>query len=284
MCECIKHDTAKSVDNHRYHCKKANRKKGNFYHQPYTQARGKVWAVTILFVLSRSAMTGSKRFLANLLVLLAGLFSFAKGQGGAGTASKCNIVVYQDYMAAEASGRSCFKRCDDYIQNPLKICDTKADCPPGSECKPRKLVLSRERHVYELEKCCKDNLDALKRERFGPPGRFEKRSASCDGMCASYDNLVFKGKRNAKCNCEETNTCYKSSMFWLCKILWECLGSNDLDYNEQYQPHWCASCGAAQAEPENFYDELDCGIGNVLATHSVCIFFVVAMFLRNLLA
>ena len=202
MCECIKHDTAKSVDNHRYHCKKANRKKGNFYHQPYTQARGKVCAVTILFVLSRSAMTGSKRFLANLLVLLAGLFSFAKGQGGAGTASKCNIVVYQDYMAAEASGRSCFKRCDDYIQNPLKICDTKADCPPGSECKPRKLVLSRERHVYEMEKCCKDNLDALKRERFGPPGRFEKRSASCDGMCASYDNLVFKGKRNAKCNCE----------------------------------------------------------------------------------
>jgi hypothetical protein len=199
-------------------------------------------------------------------------------------ASKCKIDEWKDYLAAEASARSCVLRCDDYVANPMRTCFTKADCDDGSDCKPRKLVLTRERHIFELEDCCKKELDKLKRDRFGPPGRYEKRVTSCDGMCAVFDAMIFKGKTSSKCNCEETQTCTQSSMFWLCKLLWECLGSNDDDYQNNYQTHWCSSCGAAQADPIDFYDELDCGVSPTLATHSVCISFIMMAFVHNLFA
>jgi hypothetical protein len=243
-----------------------------------------------------------------LVIIICSYVPFVYSQDTAATEapvnpSKCDLKKWNDYLVQESAHRSCalFSRCADYgdLDKNGKptggtICSSKADCEPlgleTDECKVRKLALTNERHIFEFEKCCRDDMKNLKTGKFGPPRRYQKHGVACSGTCAKYDFLAFtKRKTVSKCSCEEVGYCKKSSMFWLCKELWECWGEGDDDYSRVeggYFKNFCQSCGSSYSgvDEEIFYEEMDCGPGAILhkSTHTASIVLAGIAFLYNL--
>ncbi len=210
---------------------------------------------------------------------------------------KCDLQAWNDYLNQESARRSCFSRCADYgdidkngIPTGGTICSTSQDCEAleleDIDCKPRKLALQNKKHIFEFEKCCRKNMVELKQLKFGPPSRYAKHGVACSSMCSIYDQMTITRRRTlSKCPCEEVGYCKKSSMFWLCKELWECWGEGDEDYQMSYNTHFCNACGSTQKDELEFYEEMDCGPGAVLhkTNHTASIVLSVAAFLYNYL-
>lgn len=210
---------------------------------------------------------------------------------------KCDLAAWNAYLLEESARRSCYSRCDDFGERDKKglptggtLCSTSEDCEglglDSTDCKPRKLSLQNKRHIFEFGKCCRRNLVELKEQKFGPPSRFDKHGVACSTMCSIYDQLtVTRRKIVSKCPCEEVGFCKKSSMFWLCKELWECWGEGDDDYQTNYKPHFCNACGSSQKDELEFYEEMDCGPGPMLhkSLHAASVVLAVAAFLFNML-
>ena len=186
--------------------------------------------------------------------------------------NKCDLAAWNAYLLEESARRSCYSRCADFAERDKKglptggtICSTSEDCEglglDSTDCKPRKLSLQNQRHIFEFGKCCRRNLVELKEGKFGPPSRFEKHGVACSAMCSIYDQLtITRRKIVSKCPCEDVGFCKKSSMFWLCKELWECWGAGDDDTN-QITNHFCNACGSTQKDEVEFARKWTAGQG-----------------------
>ncbi len=103
------------------------------------------------------------------------------------------------------------------------------------------LAFEVQQGLYETQLACKNQLDALKRQPFGPPSQWELFNGVCKRACRSYTDRIQRLAVSTDCECSKFNppACPKTAIDLLCKIVEFCYVST------VYQNTFCAdiACG-----------------------------------------
>ena len=117
------------------------------------------------------------------------------------------------------------------------------------------------------------DLKKLTQGYFGPASHYSRYLTGCKGVCQQWDALQSQGRTQARCNCQDLDTCDQNTYFWMCKTLYECREA------DEHRNDFCNGCGTGQRDEFDFYDELDCGAGGKVQVSLLSSSFVMTFFL-----
>jgi len=120
---------------------------------------------------------------------------------------------------------------------------------------------------------CRGDLKKLTQGYFGPASHYSRYLTGCKGVCQQWDALQSQGRTQARCNCQDLDTCDQNTYFWMCKTLYECREA------DEHRNDFCNGCGTGQRDEFDFYDELDCGAGGKVQVSLLSSSFVMTFFL-----
>lgn len=98
---------------------------------------------------------------------------------------------------------------------------------------------------------CRETVDNLRKQQFGPPTEWEIFNTMCKGECRSYADRLIRIDASSNCRCARVEdpdyACFTTPTDYLCQLLEICKGF-DSYINEYCLPSSCGRFAGSEAE------------------------------------